>query len=311
VTLNLLVASRHGIHLSGDFRLTYRDQTYIDDLSVQKVIPVSRFAWTGLISFSGLARTPGLEVDQWLGDACALFDKRGRPRDARETLAQFLERVRSLDGWLSRVYGDKRLTIVIAGFNGRKPFAVVISNHEDADGRPLNSVSPVLKQSVLKPRKVIARAFGFHDAVRHHELSTLLDLADRNEPRQLADAMAALNATAATRDVPSTISSECVVGGLDPTGKGWARPYGINESSEYMPPFVRRSMPPGSPGLLLKRGPGGEMLKPGWVQMGFSRQSRAPGRRAAMGVVYELRNVESVVTHLLPNGAYPSNFYAW
>ena len=55
MTLNLLYSSRQAAYLSGDFRFTYSDGHTDDDLSAQKLVPVIKFDWSALVSFSGIA----------------------------------------------------------------------------------------------------------------------------------------------------------------------------------------------------------------------------------------------------------------
>ena len=56
MTLNLMLISRSAVYLSGDFRLTYAGgRWWSDRLNVQKLVPVFKFGWSALVSFTGVA----------------------------------------------------------------------------------------------------------------------------------------------------------------------------------------------------------------------------------------------------------------
>src|SRR5262245_14400551 len=111
MTLNILGTSRHAVYVTGDFRMTTRNRPAADNLNVQKLIPVVKLGWCGIVAFSGVGRTSsGLDVGGWIVDQV-------RDEHPDEHIAHFLERLKSADRWLARLPDKERyLSIVMAGF---------------------------------------------------------------------------------------------------------------------------------------------------------------------------------------------------
>ena len=129
MTLNIMLASRHAVYLTGDFRLTYASGRTEDDLFAQKIIPVIKFEWCAFVSFCGVAILPnGISVGNWIAEQALQIDN-------RDGIASLVGRLKKADSWLSRLSGDKRLHISIVGFNRRRPFVKCLSNYQDIDGR--------------------------------------------------------------------------------------------------------------------------------------------------------------------------------
>ena len=126
----------------------------------------------------------------------------------------------------------------------------------------------------------------------------LKDLLMANRPPQeIEKAMAAVNVGAAEGSKDQTISKECIIGHLSPTGWGFAVPHGIPESDEYVPGFIRRHfLAMNIKGFKLKIGEDGKtLLPPAFVQMAWKTQGR--GRTLMIGTVYEMR-IATPVTEL-------------
>ncbi len=294
MTLNLLFTSRHATYMTGDFRLTYRDRPPVDDIFAQKIVPVIKAEWCALASFCGVAKTStGIDVGDWIVE-------QARQAVMGEKFADFVGRLRGADRWLAPL-DDKRITILITGFRGRKPFLVCLSNFQDIDGRLLGKTRPQLEKFELNnPKTATIRVFGDPDSVLEKERLSLRDILSKNHADDAMYGMgflADVNKKAATRG--TTISEACVVGRLLPTGEGHMRAFGIDPDLEYMPNFVRRQFAVGGVvDFKPKTDDQGQPLKPAWVQMGF--KVLGAGKEARTLCINELRNVQGYVKGPIP-----------
>jgi hypothetical protein len=290
MTLNLVLTSRHAAYLTGDFRLTYGSGRTVDDLLVQKIVPVVKLEWCALVSFCGVARTSQIDVGEWLVE-------RSRPGVRRDGLDDFSDRLGDADRWLSAIQGDRRLTISVVGFHRRRPFAMCFSNYHDLDGRLFPSVSPSLKMFQVRPKTPAVRVMGDSAAVSADDRTTIRELLYRNQSAHvldssLVDALAEANRAAARRK--TSISAACVVGRVLPSGDGHVRPFGIDPTQEYLPGFVRRALHSmGIVGFKMRMDEHGRALKPVWVQMAFKVQGA--GKDAMAIEAHEVQNAESPI----------------
>jgi hypothetical protein len=196
-------------------------------------VPVLKFGWTGLISFCGRAElgnsTP---VGEWIA---SLVD----PENMRDSRFTLLGRLR--DGasqWLSKINGYKDLSIVLAGFDGRSPFAHLLSNVHDRRGVRLPKASPQLERVDLAAKSAQVLCFGDVAAIsteRRLKLARGLETSDVDAARGL---LAEFNVERWASNVSGTVGRECVVGTVMPTGTSLIEPYGIGTDKEYMPQFV-------------------------------------------------------------------------
>jgi hypothetical protein len=236
MTLNLMLTSRSAVYLSGVFfRLSYRRTGRTEDnLNTQKLVPVFKFGWSALVSYTGVANTSrGMDVGQWIAQAA----------ESIEMYASFDElprRLLSADAWLNKVRDERCIAFSIVGFNGRRPVAALVSNFTNLDGYTF-PVQPKLKKSISKPKVPEARVAGDRAAVAKDEIQRLkaMIVGNRNL-MEIHNALAETNAEAAQRS--SVISRECVVGCLLPTGAALVRPYGIDEGMDYIPDFIMRDL---------------------------------------------------------------------
>ena len=285
-----MLASKHSVYLSGDFRLTYlRLGSIKDDLLIQKIVPVIKRDFGALVAFCGVAKTPsGLEVGNWIADIAKLggmFD----------SLEDFIGRLQEADKWLAKVSQGKQLAISLVGFKKKKPFVVSLSNFQGINGQLFSSLSPNLVVEQLWPGKPIVRILGVSDSVFIDEKKQLLSRLSLPQVLEL-DSIAELNVSAAGRS--RSISKECVVGRLLPTGAGHVRPFGIDENKEYMPGFVKQQMKEfGYSEFELKTTKFGVPLPPGWVQMAFKRTDEK------WAILHEFRNIISVGPGVCENPA--------
>jgi hypothetical protein len=278
VTLNLLVTSRWGVYLSGDFALTYPNGSVEVDLNVQKLVPVIRPSWSCLVAFSGIARTSdGLDVGSWVAAETDSLSRDASLRDLRERLG-------SANGWVSRIAGTRDLQFVVAGFEGSRPFAFTVGN------RTPTGVFAELELPVGRPT---ARPEAMSSAVQGRELSSLQRVAGQSSDwRVVTKAIAEMNAAAAGRS--EGISTQCVVGALLPTGHAEVQPFGIADGSEYVPEFVRSALRNnGVTSLVPKSDANGVKLPIAWVGMTARTQWLGDGDWT-VAQIHAFRNAQAV-----------------
>lgn len=287
MTLNMMLTSRHGVYLTGDFRLAYSDGHTEDDLLAQKLVPVVKFEWCALVAFCGIAKTPkGLDVGDWLSNAVHVDER-------KESIGAFVARLQTADRWLSGLRGERRLTITVVGFNRRRPFAAVLSNFEDADGKKLPKVQRHLQTFRFKPKDIELRFFGDPASVSVDDRKHLENILRKNQPKALRAALGEANSRASEKS--TVISAQCVVGSLLPTGAGEISVYGIDTSTEYVPRFVQHEMSSaGVEGFQCKAGPDGKPLSPHWKGMTMKVQGKL-GTDAQFVILHVLSNVERAI----------------
>lgn len=303
MTLNVMLTSRTAVFLSGDFRLTYgRPLPPVDDLDVQKLIPVIKRNWSALVAFTGVGRTAaGLDIGDWIERQTAEI----------ATEAPFHElpnRLKSADSWLATIPGpdrDRQLAISIVGFVNKRPFAMVISNFTDLKDRTF-PVSPRLTVSEERPNEVRSFVPGGTLTGLNSELTRLKGLLrDRTAARTLAEEIAATNLLAS--GLSSTISKECVTGFLLASGRGEITPHAIPEGEEYLPGFVKRQAAKGGiAGFIPKRDESGAVLPLRWVGMS-STVVNERGKPWAVAPLHVFRNCDGFV----PGKADPNIHTFW
>src|SRR5262245_37871136 len=108
MTLNLMLSSRSGVFLSGDFRLSFLDKggrptgRFSDDTQTQKLIPVIKFGWNALVAFTGVASRSHIpDVGEWIAtELQAIPMKAG--------FDELPIRLLAADEWLKDVLDDRR-----------------------------------------------------------------------------------------------------------------------------------------------------------------------------------------------------------
>lgn len=287
MTLNIMLTSRHGVYLTGDFRLKYSDGHVEDDLFAQKLVPVVKFEWCALIAFCGIAKTStGLDVGDWLSNAVHVNER-------KESVDAFIGRLQTADKWLSGLRGERGLTISVVGFNRRRPFAAVLSNSENAYGKRFPKILPHLQIFRWKPKDIELRLFGDPASISVHDKQHLKNLLRKNQSGALKTALGDANRRASEKS--TVISAQCVVGCLLPTGDGEILVHGIDPYTEYIPRFVQREMcSAGVEGFQCKTGPNGRPLNPHWKGMTIKVQGKL-GKDARLGTLHAISNVERAI----------------
>lgn len=235
MTLNIAATSRNGVYLTGDFRITYSGLFHFwhkDDLNIQKLVPIGKLDWIGLVSFCGIATRFGSRVDvgEWILEQT-------RPEILDESIDEVIHRLRSADEWLARARGYRNLSITLVGFQGRRPFIRLLSNYQDLDGQKIETQSTDLRLFETADRSPVVRFFGDPRAVKEEYRQRLLALLTRNAHGEIVQALADINARGNTHC--PTVSSESLVGFLQPSGDGGVNAY-ISEEPIYFPDWAKR-----------------------------------------------------------------------
>jgi hypothetical protein len=257
MTLNICLTTRHAVYLSGDFRLTYtqgQKRWFKDDFDSQKLIPIVKYGWCGLVAFCGVAKLPnGRQVGDWIAEQV-------RAEDMEGTLGEAIGRLRGADSWLAPMRTDKRFSMVIAGFEQRRPFIEVLSNFQSLDGREWYPASKQLELYDHRPKSFELRYFGDRNAAGAIDRNAIEELVRKEPHRNVMPEIGGLNRTVSG----DTISKECVVGYVLPTGEIQIAPAG--RWPGYMPRFVLDLLyRMGIRELIPKLGPDGQPLQPFWV----------------------------------------------
>lgn len=239
MTLNLMLTSPSAGFLSGDFRIStmigQKVVRHSDSFDTQKLIPVFKFHWSALVAFTGIAVAPRIgDVGDWLSRELHAI--------AMDAPFQVLpDRLTEAGSWLGLLTGEPGITFSIVGFAARRPYALLISNYLDEHGRVVGRRRAGLSRFEWKPKRPDVRVAGDGSAVLPEELSNLKKmLASNRPPKEIQRVMAEVNASAAGRS--EVISRECVTGHLLASGTAEITPHGINEGTEYVPSFVKRSL---------------------------------------------------------------------
>jgi hypothetical protein len=283
MTLLIVLTTAPAVYMSADFRLTFRDDRIEDDPPAQKLLPVFKYGWTALVGFAGLARTRTWDVQGWLAAQLQQIPMTA-PSSALE------EALTAAEARLRRVSGDRRFTLTATGFDGTKPFAMLISNYQDLDG----SERPIGALKVSRQRPGSPRVFLGGDQ-RSLSLSIVRQLRAQSrrsrDPLRIQGALAKANAQAAAES--SRVSPSCFTAHLLRDGTAECTPHGIPDDVEFIPSFVREQfleagLKPEDV-LRAKRDDNGNPLPRRLVGMTATRQQSDP---ALAGWIYAFRNVE-------------------
>lgn len=244
MTLNLMLTSRDAVYLSGDFRLfSLEDQAALpDSYDTQKLIPVIRHGWAALIAYMGIASAPPLvhDMGQWIVERMDSIPPDGE-------FAELSTRLLDVNAWLGRLRGDRRIALSIVGFNGRRPFMMLLSNFVDLDGR-VTVAGPHLHAYLRTPLTPEVRAVGTvrPDVFERVRLVRMLQAnASRGVvPGLIRQAVADINASVARRSEGS-ISEACVSGYLLRSGAAAIGGHGIPAQATCFPDWLRKDLEQG------------------------------------------------------------------
>lgn len=303
MTLNIMLTSRAAVFLSGDFRLTTTLRgspvQFTDDLDTQKLIPVFKFGWSALVAFTGIATAP------LVGDVGDWISRQLHEIPLRAPFNELPKRLLESGRWLKLLPGETKIAFSVVGFDGRRPYSMLISNFQDLSGRQFSSGIVDLARFEKRPKEPEVLISGDRYAVLAEERAQLKKfLITSRDPREIQRAMAEVNAAAASRS--AWISKQCVTGHLLASGTAEVMPHGIDPQVEYVPRFVKRSLGAmGIVGFTFKPDAYGRRLPPQWKGMTANRQGKATRDQIFVG-----SNAFANVGEPISTGT-PSNFHVF
>lgn len=271
MTLNLALVSEWGVFLSGDFRLSYPSGRRVDNLDIQKLVPVFKFGWSALVSVCGIASAPKVKnVSDWLSEKTRAMDFHANFEELPRVLL-------SANEWLGTRSVYQPLGFTVVAIVGKKPRLCVISNFTDASGHSWqpsvndNSNGNGNNNSLSDSRGRISGAsvyvFGDTSAVTAKEKEKLLTMVQRGwSPLEIQNAVAKVNYAASKRSLSKSISPQCVTGHLNGNQRAELIPHGIPADQVYIPRYVRRDLEAeGNWPLTPMHDDQGRPLPPQWV----------------------------------------------
>lgn len=281
MTLNIALTAREAVYLTGDFRISYHPPGSApskDDYEAEKLVPICKFGWCGMISFCGIAKlATGRPVGDWIAEQT-------RPDNLTCSVQDVVGRLRGADMWLSQLPVRRSLSIIFTGFEGRRPFLFLLSNSERPDGTALDRLSKQLSLEASRPKTSEIRFFGDKRAAQKIDGRSLLESLNEDPRRDLSPQIAELNEHAAC----ATVSRECVVGRVFPTGQAEIRPF-VDRRPGYIPGYIRRHfLATGVAAIEPKVDESGRQLEPSWV-----------------GAAYTIDKDHVVVMHAIANAKAP------
>lgn len=157
MTLNISLLSRNVMAQSSDLQLTDPDTGALVEDASPKQVDITYFAWRAVIGYSGVAKLGGNDTHKWLVDLLAypMGGKEPQLADVVELIRQKASRA------LATVSPNhRRHTFVILAFEGRKPIAYMISNHQRFDGRDRDFAATELFVTKYRPGRPTVRLAG-------------------------------------------------------------------------------------------------------------------------------------------------------
>lgn len=284
-----MLASRHAVYLSGDFRLTYSSGHFKDDLNIQKIIPVVRYGWGALVAYVGVASYPNVVKDmgEWIREQ---MDRIAMNGDVKEIPQRLLE----ANTLFKKMSEKKPHAFSIVGFEGRKPFIMVISNFFDVNG-VRTSVRSELKTTIKKPKQSEILVVGDDIAIEFKEREDLKLIMSKNSDYQIIrKGMYQANIRASQRS--KLISEQCVTGYLLASGSLEIGPHGINDKESYFPEFVKKDLiKQGIVGFKVKTDILGNHLPLKWIGMTAKIIKDKNTNRNVVLNLYAIRNTKGFV----------------
>lgn len=157
MTLNISLLSRNVMAQSSDLQLTNPDTGALVEDASPKQVDITYFAWRAVIGYSGVAKLGGQDTHKWLVDLLAypMGGKEPQMADVVELIRQKASRA------LATVpLKNRRHTFVILAFEGRKPIAYMISNHQRFDARDSADTATELFVTKYRPGRATVRLAG-------------------------------------------------------------------------------------------------------------------------------------------------------
>ena len=223
MTLNITVLTSHCIYQSADYRLLDLQTNTTTDFQTQKIFVVNAFKWSATVCFTGVGRTHGFNVHEWLSEKLGLIQM-------NDPFERLIDELVKAESWLSRVPAPhNKHSFSVGAFLGTEPVFALVSNFERPSGLKAARASrqlSVFEVRVNKPKVFVA---GQTQAVTRHERRRLRALAARNPaPERMHSVLAEVNRGAATRT--NQVSSACFTTHLHLTGEGDARAHDVGNA---------------------------------------------------------------------------------
>lgn len=249
MTLNMFVTSRWGIFQSSDFRLTTAEgNSHTLSNSEQKMYVLHYWDWSGVLSYTGVARYRRHDTAAWLSRV--LVHKPG-PRTFNEVLHTL-----ELEGqrWIKTIpERHRRHTFTLAAYVKKRPVLGYVSTFERAGGYPLERPKDRFFTTIHRPRggpRFFATGVG-GSYIEVDDRDHLRNLVSRSAPNEdVRRAFAEVNARAALNPKAAT-SEQCIASHLLPNGSGEAQVFG-ELSSLFLPALIvtgstafEQDVPPG------------------------------------------------------------------
>lgn len=287
MTLNITLVSKHIVAMSSDFRLTYSEGHFTDH-EAQKIVLVSKFRFNALVQYTGAWRAPpGFDMSSWLSEATSSL-----PLEA------------SVSDLLSRLCGIEndvrvgKMTFTVAGFEGERPFAHLVSNFQHIDPSQDKKIKGRMTRSTHRILGVCSFATGQRDYVDWADLRELRQLARQKvDPRRIHTLLDEANLKAAKRAGPKGgISESSCTGHLTLDGRGEITPNRVNEGGEYLPGFATAGLAAQGVSLKAKLDQDGKPMPRRFV--GLTVHNTGNG---LLGTLAAFRNVEEpeVASHAI------------
>jgi hypothetical protein len=287
MTLNIILASSTAVYVSADFRISEERQGQSkptprpDNLDVQKLIPVVRPDWGGLLAYTGTWDVPRSfgNVGDWLAEQVDSLPLKSTPRDLQHRLLE-------ANRWLG-TRPPPRVSISFVGFAKRRPFVGLISNFLDDRYRPIRPEAQLRVSSFTPRAPCICNPWGLEQS----EKSAFLNMLSHEPPGSgnVLRLLAETNAAVARRS--DLVSEACVTGSVIASGVGVMLPNAI-PPGPYFPKFLQQAyQKAGIAGLKPKLDSNGNPLPVRWVQSA----SRFDFREDVMIVASEIANVEAPI----------------
>jgi hypothetical protein len=263
MTLNIILASPTAVYLSADFRISDQLGTAApiprpDNFDVQKLIPVVRARWGGLLAYTGTWRVPSA-----VADVGAWMAEHADNPPLKSTLRDLLNRLLEAESWLSApASAPPEIAFSFVGFEGRRPFVHLISNVLDDRYRR----TPVGKKLIVSSFRPTLPCVRNPWGLTNEEKSALVEALGK-EPAKFQNVhrlLAQTNASVSRRS--NTVSEPCVTGCVVASGDGSILPSGI-PPGKYLPGFIEKGfIRNGWTGFKLKCADKGNSLPPRWKQ---------------------------------------------
>ena len=115
MTLNITVLTSRCIYQSADYRLLDLQTNTTTDFQTQKIFVVNTFKWSATVCFTGVGRTHGVNVHEWLSEKLGLIQMNG-------PFERLIDELLKAESWLSRVQAPhNKHSFSVGAFLGTEP----------------------------------------------------------------------------------------------------------------------------------------------------------------------------------------------